>query len=37
MIQSDNLTINDRAVRQIAQNFNEMRVLMIEGLVPPRE
>ena len=37
LIQGHNLTSNHGAIREIAQCFDNVRILVIEGFVPPRE
>jgi len=37
IIESDNLTIDDTAVRQIAESFEDIGILSVEGLLAPRK
>ena len=37
LIHDHNLTINHGPIREIAQDFDKMPVLVIEGFVPPRK
>ena len=36
-VQCHNLTVNNRVVGEISQSFEDLRILSVEGIPPPRK